>query len=48
MWKTAEAALKAEGVRMAIMHDNAARPLMPFFLALGAEPMSIWYWWDLH
>ena len=47
MWKTAAAALKAEGVQMAMMHDNAARPLLPFFLALGAEPRSTWYWWDL-
>ena len=43
MWKTAKAALKAEGAQMMYVHDNARRPLMPFFLALGLEPCSTWF-----
>lgn len=44
MWKTAMAALKAEGVKIIMAHDNALRPLMPFFLSLGMEPRSIMFW----
>lgn len=40
MWRTAETALKAEGVKVIMAHDNADRPLLPFFLALGYEPRS--------
>ena len=47
MWKSAGAALKREGVKIAMLHDNAMRPLMPFFLALGAEPRSTMFWWRL-
>ena len=44
MFKTVRTALKAEGVRIIVWHDNLKRPLMPFFLALGATPRSIMYW----
>jgi hypothetical protein len=45
MWKTAKAALLDEGVQFIMLHDNARRPLMPFFLALGFEPLStMWIW----
>ena len=44
MWRTAKAALKAEGVKVWQNHDNAARPLMPFFLALDMEPRSVIFW----
>lgn len=47
MWRTLKSALKEEGVRVAMLHDNAKRPLMPFFLALGAEPLSTMWTWDL-
>lgn len=47
MWRSVKPALKAEGAVLAMLHDNAARPLMPFFLSLGAEPFSTIYWWDL-
>jgi hypothetical protein len=30
-----------------MLHDNGDRPLMPFFLALGAEPRSTIFWWSL-
>ncbi len=40
LWSTAKTALKAEGVRVVMAHDNAHRPLMPFFLSLGLEPIS--------
>ena len=40
MWRTALAGLRAKGVRVVMAHDNAGRPLMPFFLALGFEPRS--------
>ena len=44
MWRTAKAALQAEGVKMWVAHDNAQHPLMPFFLALGMEPRTTWFW----
>ncbi len=44
MWKTAALALKAEGVKVLMMHDNTSRSLAPFFLGLGAEPRSVVYW----
>jgi hypothetical protein len=47
MWRSVKPALKAEGAIFAMLHDNASRPLMPFFLALGAEPRSTIFWWDL-
>ena len=40
MWRTAKAALIEEGVQVGMLHDNALRPLSPFFLALGARPFS--------
>ena len=47
MWVGAIAALRREGVLMAMLHDSAKRPVMPFFLALGAEPLSTWWILDL-
>jgi hypothetical protein len=45
MWSSAKAALIEEGVSFIMAHDNAKRPLMPFFLALGFEPLStMWIW----
>lgn len=44
MWRSATAALKELGVRIVLAHDNAARPLIPFFLGLGFEPRSVVYW----
>jgi hypothetical protein len=45
MWRSAERALKELGVKMCFLHDNALRPLSPFFLALGARPFSsMWLW----
>lgn len=44
MWKTALMALKAEGVKVTVAHDNLEHPLMPFFLALQMQPCSIIYW----
>ena len=45
MWRSAKAALIEEGVSFVMTHDNAKRPLMPFFLALGFEPLStMWIW----
>lgn len=40
MWKSARAALIEAGAKVMYAHDNARRPLMPFFLALGLEPLS--------
>ena len=40
MWKTVISALKEDGVKVIMAHDNARRPLMPFFLSLGLEPLS--------
>ncbi len=44
MWKTAIDALDAEGVKFIMAHDNALRPLLPFFLSLGFEPRSTMFW----
>ncbi len=45
MWRSAKAALIEEGATFIMAHDNAKRPLMPFFLALGFEPLStMWIW----
>ena len=44
MWRTCEIALRERGVRVIMAHDNAERPLMPFFLALGFEPRSTMFW----
>ena len=47
MWKGAKEALIEEGVQVGMLHDNALRPLSPFFLALGARPFSSMWIWDL-
>ena len=47
MWRSAKAALIEEGVSFVMTHDNAKRPLMPFFLALGFEPLSTMWIGDL-
>ena len=47
MWKTAKVALKELGAVMINVHDNASRPLMPFFLALDMEPRSVMFWGKL-
>jgi hypothetical protein len=47
MWRSAERALKELGVQMAFIHDNALRPLSPFFLAIGARPFSSMWLLDL-
>ncbi len=47
MWWTARAALKELGVDVAFLHDNALRPLSPFFLGLGARPFSAMWLLDL-
>ncbi len=47
MWRSAKAALIEEGVQFIMTHDNAKRPLMPFFLALGFEPLSTMWIGDL-
>lgn len=44
MWRTACAALEERGVKVIMAHDNADRPLMPFFLALGFHPRSTMFW----
>ena len=44
MWRSAARALKVEGVVIGMFHDNAKRPLLPFFLMLGAEPRSTMFW----
>ena len=44
MWRSAKAALIEEGVRFIMAHDNAKRPLLPFFLALDMDPQSVWHW----
>ena len=44
MWRTAEVALEERGARVIMAHDNAERPLMPFFLALGYDPRSTIFW----
>jgi hypothetical protein len=47
MWRECKKALRIEGAVFAMLHDNGDRPLMPFFLALGAEPRSTIFWWSL-
>ncbi len=47
MWTSAIVALRAEGVKVSMLHDNSKRPLMPFFLAMGAEPRSVNFWMRL-
>jgi len=47
MWRTAEAGLRAIGVAQVMIHDNAARPLLPFFLGMGYTPRSVIYWKSL-
>lgn len=47
MWTGAQAALKDLGVELCFLHDNALRPLSPFFLAMGARPFSAMWLWDL-
>lgn len=47
MWRSAGIAMKEAGVKVVMLHDNAKRPLMPFFLALGAEPLSTMWVWNL-
>ncbi len=47
MWRSLKAELQREGILVGMLHDNSVRPLMPFFLALGAEPLSTMWIWDL-
>ncbi len=47
MWRSAQAALKEAGVEIAFLHDNAKRPLSPFFLGIGARPFAAMWLWDL-
>ena len=47
MWSTAKVALKELGVEISFLHDNALRPLSPFFLSLGARPFSAMWLMDL-
>lgn len=47
MWWTAKAALKHGGVQVGLLHDNALRPLSPFFLSIGARPFSSMWLLDL-
>lgn len=47
MWSSAVAALRREGVQVAMWHDNARRPMTPFSLGLGGEPLSTWWGKDL-
>lgn len=44
MWRKTEAALKELGVKVILTHDNAVRPLLPFFLGLGYQPRSTMWW----
>jgi len=49
-WKmisSAVDALRREGVQVAMIHDNARRPMTPICFALGAEPLSVWWIMDL-
>lgn len=43
MWSTAFAALKREGVKVVMAHDNIRHPLMPFMLGLGMKPVGTLY-----
>lgn len=47
MWRSAKVALKEIGVEVCFVHDNALRPLSPFFLAIGARPFSSMWLIDL-
>jgi len=47
MWRSAKRALKELGVEVVFTHDNALRPLSPFFLAIGARPFSAMWYIDL-
>ena len=47
MWRGAKVALKQAGCEFAMIHDNALRPLSPFFLAIGARPFSSMWLMDL-
>jgi hypothetical protein len=47
MWRSAKMALKEAGVEIAFLHDNAKRPLSPFFLGIGARPFAAMWLWDL-
>ncbi len=40
MWRTAEHALRKQGVQFVMSHDAAARPLMPHFIGLGYAPLG--------
>lgn len=44
MWRSALDALADLGVKVVIAHDNALRPLEPFFLRLGFKLRSRLYW----
>ncbi len=44
MWRSVEPALRDLGVKVVLAHDNGARPLLPFFLALEYEPVSTVFW----
>ncbi len=47
MWRSTKVALKELGCELAFIHDNARRPLSPFFLAIGARPFSAMWLIDL-
>ena len=47
MWRSTKIALKESGCEFAMIHDNALRPLSPFFLAIGARPFSAHWLIDL-
>ena len=44
MWRGLIDALRELGVKVLLAHDNAQRPLGPFFKRLGFEPRSTNYW----
>lgn len=43
MWRSALEALKREGAKVVMTHDNIRHPLMPFMLALGMKPVGTLY-----
>jgi len=47
MWWSGRRALKELGVEIGMLHDNALRPLSPFFLSIGARPFSSMWLLDL-
>lgn len=47
MFITARAALKEEGVKLMAWHDNLIKSAAPFFLRVGAKPVSVMYWDEL-